>query len=272
MDTLDRTALEDFCRSNDLEFLVLFGSRARKTEQPGSDFDLAAMASTDENRSWETFRNLIHTLKRSDLDFAWLPTASWLLSWEVARDGKVLYERRAGAFEKFRRAALLRRMDSQIWRKRNRDYVEAFLNGGRNLNTELVEQKLVLLANYLQELEQVLPAELAVFTSDFRVHRVVERQVELLVECATAINVEVAHTVGKTPPADYYSSFFSLSQAGWLSNDTAQALAPLATLRNRIVHQYEEVELDKLHSDVTASLPHWRAYLRSVKEKLASQS
>ena len=69
------------------------------------------------------------------------------------------------------------------------------------------------------------------------------------------------------PPADYYYSFFSMARTGWITKETAEALAELARLRNVLVHRYEELPLDTLHARLS-SLPHWRTYLKAVLSRL----
>jgi uncharacterized protein YutE (UPF0331/DUF86 family) len=103
-------------------------------------------------------------------------------------------------------------------------------------------------------------------------HRVAERQIELLVECAGKLNSELAQSLAKIPVSDYYSSFFSLASTGWIDEATAGRLATLAGLRNRLVHQYEDVRLPKLFKACVDSLPDWRAYLANITSHLRQTS
>ncbi|MHB2016116.1 MAG: type VII toxin-antitoxin system HepT family RNase toxin [Candidatus Xenobia bacterium] len=271
MDVLDPDLLASWCQRLDLDMVVLFGSRAQGREQPHSDIDLAIMPASvdaDQETSWRVTCALVDGLRRGDLDVIWLPTASWLLTWEVAQHGRVVYERHPGLFHQFWLQAALRRADSRLWRRRDADFLNAVLGGSRVLDADLVHRKLALLAQYLQQLEEVLQTDAQRFASDYRIHRIAERQVELMVECAAAINTEVSQSVAGIPPSDYYSSFFSLHQAGWVDAETAHALALFAGLRNRLVHQYEAVQLPRLFDTAVSALPHWRTYLASVRDRL----
>lgn len=273
MDALDVAKLAELGQEQELEFIVLFGSRARKTEQPSSDIDLAIMPSREmpDDTSWQIVNSLVERLARADLDPVWLPTASWLLAWEVARDGRVLYEREAGAFHKYWLATALRRAEAEPWRRRDSHFLDRVIKQDRTLHTDLVRRYLSLLGQYLEELEQVLTSDRQHFVDDFRVHRLAERQLELLVEAAAAINTEVSQAVAGIPPSDYYSSFFSLSQAGWITPATARALASVAGLRNRLVHQYEDVNQERLYDAAVGCIPHWRTYLSSARARLHDQ-
>jgi uncharacterized protein YutE (UPF0331/DUF86 family) len=46
---------------------------------------------------------------------------------------------------------------------------------------------------------------------------------------------------GHGAPAGYYQGFFRLADHGILSRELAEALAPSMGLRNRLVHEYENI-------------------------------
>ncbi len=260
--------VRDFAAAEGLDFVVLFGSQARGQAGPESDFDLALMPHGDLQDRDQVEERLVARLARGDLDMVWLPHASWLLASRVALEGKVLYEREPWQFHRFALRSALRRADSLIWSRRNKEFVERVLNRNHAVDKDLVESKLARLAQYLVELSDVLQTSESEFVTDFRLHRTAERSLELMVESAASINTEVAQAVAKIPPSDYYSSFFSIASAGWVDREVATRLATMAGLRNRLVHQYEDVDLKKLYGALKRSLPDWQAYLGSVKDSL----
>lgn len=275
MQDLDAAELAAVARRCDLRFVALFGSHARGTARAGSDLDLALMPTrlgSQPPRSVKLAEQLIHALRRSDLDFVYLPEASWLVNSEVARDGRPLYEAWPGAFRAFQEVAHWRRVDGRRRRDLDRGLLQRYLEGDWTMNEDLVRQRLESMARYLRELEAVLESPKQTFVSEPRDHHAAERLAELLVEGASRINSEVSASVAGIPASDYYTSFFSLSSAGWLEPETAGALAPLAGLRNILVHQYEEVRLPDLYDTLKASLPDWRAYLASVAGHLERQT
>ncbi|MBI3925599.1 MAG: DUF86 domain-containing protein [Armatimonadetes bacterium] len=249
-----------------LELAVMFGSRARGTSGPRSDLDLALWPEPGTDR-----RSLEARLCRrwgGNLDFTWLPEASWLLWQEVARDGQVVMQRRPDLFHRFRIQAALRAAEAFPWRRRARRFIRRYLRGDMTLNTDLVVQKLAQMTQYLGELEPILELTRERFLEDPMAHHAAERLIELLVECAATINTEVGQAVAGVPASDYYSSFFSLVSAGWMSSDEATALAEWARVRNALVHRYEDVGLEQLYSDLKASLPAWRGYLGALEGRL----
>ncbi|MBT9584537.1 DUF86 domain-containing protein [bacterium] len=262
---LDVDTIRELGRQHGLTLVVLFGSQGRR---PDSDWDLALQAGSavDQDQVEESF---VRSLQRADLDFLWLSQASPLAAAQVANQGQALYQDRPERFGDFQIAAQLRRSDHRLWQEGDRQFVKRTLEENWSLNTPLVTRKLAQLARYFNELSQIMQSSQADFEADFRIHRVCERLIELLVECAASINSEVAQSVARIPPSDYYSSFYSMAATGWIDREVAGRLATLAGLRNRLVHQYEEIRLGQLYKAAQKSLPDWKLYLQGVSEHLA---
>ena len=72
-----------------LRALVLFGSRARGDERPGSDWDFGTLGKVDPDALAGA---LMTALGTDDVPVVNLETASGLLRFRAARDGVVLYE------------------------------------------------------------------------------------------------------------------------------------------------------------------------------------
>jgi uncharacterized protein YutE (UPF0331/DUF86 family) len=84
-----------------------------------------------------------------------------------------------------------------------------------------------------------------------------------MVEGAAKLNTELAQSLAKIPPSDYYRSFFSVAATGGVEDAIAKRLATLTGLRNRLVYQYGDIRLPRLFKACRDSLPDWRAYLSS---------
>ncbi|HEY4000056.1 MAG TPA: HepT-like ribonuclease domain-containing protein [Candidatus Xenobia bacterium] len=266
MQALPAEPLRQFAVQHDLEFIALFGSQARHTEKPGSDLDLALMPRLYDapGDALSMGDALARALQRADLDTTWLTHASWVLASEVARDGVPLYECRPGTFQDWCRATERRHaLDSGVWRKRRREGLLRALANNQQMNRDLLEEKLAAFAPTLSQLQSWTDVSKADFVADVMRHRASERNLLLLVEYAGEINTEIAASNG-LPQSDYYSSFFAVSQVGWISPETAQALAPLASLRNTLVHAYARVSLEKLYDDLKRTLPYWADYAKTI--------
>jgi predicted nucleotidyltransferase len=89
----------------ELELLVLFGSRARGTEHPGSDWDFAAV-SREPLALDRLAAALATTLGCDGVDVVDLERAGALVRYHAARDGKLVFEARIGAHQHFQIAAI----------------------------------------------------------------------------------------------------------------------------------------------------------------------
>lgn len=254
-------------RQERLSLLVQFGSTARGAEN-AADLDLGLLgeAGWDTPRPdglWERWRR---SLERGDLDLVWLPEANWLLCQRVAREGQPLYEDRPGRFREFVLAAHFRSLDADVWRCRQKAYLERVVKGERPMDLDLVRKKATQLGEYLRFLEEFAGLPEEQFAR--REHFGAERILELLVECAGSINTELAQGLAGIPPSDYYSSFFSLARTGTISQEQAQELSRYARLRNALVHHYDDVRLAELYLAVQAGVALWKGYLEAILSKL----
>ena len=93
-------------RTPHLDLLVLFGSRARGDEHPSSDWDLGYLAG-DPFDPAACLGELVSVLGTDRVDLADLARANGLIRYRAARDGRLVYEARPGADDRFRLDAAL---------------------------------------------------------------------------------------------------------------------------------------------------------------------
>jgi predicted nucleotidyltransferase len=121
-----------------LKMLVLFGSRATGKTHANSDWDFAALydeqlresCCKDKAFAWFEVPILLgqfFDLNSDNIDVIELNNCSPLIAHFVARDGKVLYEKETGEFEKFRQRSLKSEIEMKEIRKTLREKVEASL-------------------------------------------------------------------------------------------------------------------------------------------------
>lgn len=251
----------------DLDLVVQFGS-SLKPNVKARDLDLGLVGPTRPELETLVSR-FCHTLRSCDLDLSWLPTAGWLLPWEAVRDGCPRYERTEGTFAEYRNLCAREWMEGRlVWGRRLKDYLHRAVNNCLSMKRELILRKAAQINQNIGQLQGTLPETAGEFEENYVLHHAAERLLELLVEDAATINTEVGVSVAGIPPSDYYSSFFAMASAKWLTQELALNLAEMATLRNTLVHRYERIDLKKLHGKLKASLPLWRAYLAELDKRL----
>jgi len=89
----------------DVRLLVLFGSRARGGGRPASDFDLGVSLTHSAARS--RVEAALGGAVEREVDVVDLDTAPPQLRFEIARDGRLLFERRPYLWADFRARAMI---------------------------------------------------------------------------------------------------------------------------------------------------------------------
>jgi uncharacterized protein YutE (UPF0331/DUF86 family) len=133
------------------------------------------------------------------------------------------------------------------------------------LNRELVERKITLI---LQELENIRPlASMTVeaYRGDPRNEALAERYLERLIGRAIDISYHVVTESLLISPKDYAESFLLMEKAGVLSAEEARLFAGLPGLKNRITHEYNGIDEQLVHQALKRTLEDLPRYLTAVR-------
>ena len=134
----------------------------------------------------------------------------------------------------------------------------------------VVVRKLNNIKKYLEQLRKSADIDLADYKENFEQQMIVERLLHLLIESAIDINMHLVVSDGQPPPETYYDSFLILAKIGAISTKLAEQLAPSAGLRNRLVHDYDDMNLDTVYGAIDFALRLYPQYLQQV-ERYAQQ-
>ena len=110
----------------ELRLLVLFGSTARGRARARSDVDLGVQCDGVADRD-ALFVAISPRLGTGRIDIVDLRRAPPLLSFQIARTGRLLFEREPGAFRAFQSLASRRYGDAEKFRRSQRRALHAFL-------------------------------------------------------------------------------------------------------------------------------------------------
>ena len=133
------------------------------------------------------------------------------------------------------------------------------------VDRELVTRKLLLI---IRDLDAAAPFA-AKPVSDFLESRldqlVVERLLERMIGRMIDVNYHLLTAAGEPPPPDYHASFLKLAEVGVVDAEFARRIARCAGLRNRLVHEYEEIDPRKVFESLLVARDDIAAYVRSVE-------
>ena len=95
-----------------------------------------------------------------------------------------------------------------------------------------------------------------------------ERFLHEAIEAALDINAHLIAETGAPVPDDYCGGFVAMGDLGIFSPELAQRLAPSAGLRNRLVHEYETLDDDRVLAAIGALPEQYPRYIQAIEAHL----
>jgi len=132
------------------------------------------------------------------------------------------------------------------------------------LDKHLIKKKIVLIDQYLKELQPLAKLTLKQFLDDYKIYRTTERNLQLIVDTAIDINNHLIISSQLPPAEDYYQSFIQLGELKIFPAEFAKKIARSAGLRNRLVHAYENIDLVRIFRDLKFDLRDYQKYNRYI--------
>jgi uncharacterized protein YutE (UPF0331/DUF86 family)/predicted nucleotidyltransferase len=253
-----------------VQMVVLFGSRASGRARRNSDWDFAVLTDPDNSATALrlAFSEVLH-LPPDRVDVVDVRDCSALLAFSVASRGTLLYERQAGNFAVFQSLAFRRYADAQKFQRLIPEYLRRALARWQGepmapLERGVILRKLTSMSRYLDTLAEYREMPLEEFLVDFKSQLIVERLLYLVVEAAVDAISHLLVAADLPPPESYYDAFVQAGRARIVTAELALQLAPSAGLRNRLVHEYGEIDPQIVHKTIPLCLRHYREFVRQV--------
>ncbi len=136
------------------------------------------------------------------------------------------------------------------------------------LAADIITEKLIKMKKYLKELKSIRPADFSLYIQNLTTRYAVERLMQLIVDLALDINNIILSQKGKPAAVDYFNSFMDLADCGVLPPEFAAQIAPSTGLRNRLVHEYEEVDNKIVYSSIDKTIDMYGRYITEIKKVL----
>jgi uncharacterized protein YutE (UPF0331/DUF86 family) len=136
------------------------------------------------------------------------------------------------------------------------------------IDRELVIRKMVLITADVHALEPLARRPLEDYIASPTDEVLVERYLERIIGRMIDINYHLITEAGHPPPRDYFDSFTQLARLGVLAPAFATQIAASAGLRNRLVHEYDEIDPERVYGGLQAAMRDVPAYLRQVEQYL----
>jgi uncharacterized protein YutE (UPF0331/DUF86 family) len=113
-----------------------------------------------------------------------------------------------------------------------------------------IERRLDELSERLARLAPLRVRPKTEFMSDPYLRDIVERNLEVAAQCCIDICHRIITLEGAQKPRSYYEAILRMGELGVLPPDFAARLAPIAGLRNILIHEYLTVDWDEVYTNL----------------------
>jgi uncharacterized protein YutE (UPF0331/DUF86 family) len=137
------------------------------------------------------------------------------------------------------------------------------------LDRAVLRRKLEVILENLNALGPICEMSKEDYRKDVFTRKAVERMLQELIEAAIDINTHVIVAAGSAVPEDYYESFIRAGGLGLISSELAEQLAPSAGLRNRLIHEYDDIDHDIVLDAVKMAEELYPQYINQVEEYIS---
>ncbi|GAB4536581.1 MAG: DUF86 domain-containing protein [Anaerolineae bacterium] len=127
------------------------------------------------------------------------------------------------------------------------------------------------LEEYINELEKQRAITLETFRNDFTRQLAVERAFQAAIESCTDIAAHIVSVYQLGHPEESRDVFRFLIEAGYLNEDFGKAMMTMVGFRNRLVHLYWDVDVERLYQYLQEDVPLLRHYRDFVLQILTAE-
>lgn len=140
------------------------------------------------------------------------------------------------------------------------------------IDQELVNRKYKLIQQDLKQAKKLEELSWQQFLSDETYELLAERILERIIGRMIDTNNHIIAEMGEPPASDYFESFVVLGRLGVLKVEKARDLAQYAGLRNRLAHEYNEIDRSKVFERLQNIRQDVMDYFKAVKKFINQQS
>ncbi|MGB9781530.1 MAG: type VII toxin-antitoxin system HepT family RNase toxin [Moorellaceae bacterium] len=134
-------------------------------------------------------------------------------------------------------------------------------------DTEVLRERLALLAEYIADLEAERDISLQDFMREKCIRRYIERTLHLAVESCLDIAGHIISAEGLREPIDNKDIFVVLGEAGYLSDSLVKKLVKMAQFRNIIVHDYARLDPEIVWGILKRDVEDLKVFMKEIRAR-----
>lgn len=135
----------------------------------------------------------------------------------------------------------------------------------------LILRKLASLSDYLKQIAEFSPIKVDDYRSDWKVQRIVERTLQMMIETCADVAGHVIADNGLRTPETYADTFRVLGENGILTAEQTTVMEKMAKFRNIVVHQYETVDAEIVVLILKRHLSDFQQFSHAVVQHLTKK-
>jgi len=136
------------------------------------------------------------------------------------------------------------------------------------IDKEIISRKITLINKDLKSLKALSKLSLKTYLSKTEYEALAERYLERIIGRMIDINYHILSEKEAEIPMDFYNSFILLGRKKYLPMKLAETMANSAGLRNRLAHEYDEIDPKKVYEAIETSLKDVPKYLSNIVKSL----
>ena len=139
------------------------------------------------------------------------------------------------------------------------------------IDEELVASRIAKIREYANLLARLLQSSKRQFVQDPAYYLQAERLLEVMIQAMLDIGNHLIAGLLLKKPQDYRQVFDILAQNGILPEELLSRVRALVGLRNLLVHEYFEIDHERLHDEAKAGLTDFERFCEAVVRFLQSR-
>lgn len=136
------------------------------------------------------------------------------------------------------------------------------------IDKKLIIRKISLIIIDLKSLKALSKLSLKTYLSKSEYEALAERYLERIIGRMIDINYHILSEKENEIPTDFYNSFIELGRKKYLPIKLADIMANSAGLRNRLAHEYDEIDAKKVFAAMESCLQDVPKYLKNIVKSL----
>lgn len=132
------------------------------------------------------------------------------------------------------------------------------------IDKRLIKNKISLLQKDLIELEKLSKFGFQEVVKNFYYYSTLEHLLERTVDRASSIASHLVFELKKEAPQSFRESFEKLEKIKVYSPEFVEKIVPAAGLRNRLVHEYDDIDKEIVYKSIPQAIEVFKQYIKHI--------